>query len=121
MINIIESWATGQYKILFWFLAAIILVYIPFMFLYLHKRKEKGRLFEHSHKDAVSCILILILKEHCRFIPLTEANLSFFMRLPGRVYIYYRERMSWDCSIIGRKGVCSRSKVLKILIYLRRN
>lgn len=53
MIEYIESLAAGQYKILFWFICAIVFIYLPCMFIYLHRRKEKSRIFEHNHKDAV--------------------------------------------------------------------
>lgn len=81
MINIIESWAAGQYKILFWFLAAIILVYIPFMFLYLHKRKEKGRLFEHSHKDAVKLYFNIDLKGTLQIYSVNGGEPVFFYEI----------------------------------------
>ena len=57
MKEIIDALTTGQYKILYWFIAAIVFIYIPWMFYYLRKRKAKADAFERKNRNAVKVYL----------------------------------------------------------------
>ncbi|MDR3364446.1 MAG: hypothetical protein LBS91_05810 [Clostridiales Family XIII bacterium] len=50
----ISGFFTGQYKILAWFIVAIIVVYIPAWAVYLHHRKQKADAYIKRRPDAAA-------------------------------------------------------------------
>ncbi|KZX13089.1 hypothetical protein [Methanobrevibacter curvatus] len=52
MLKFVTDLFTGNYKILAWFILAIILIYIPAWFIYLHLRKRKSEVFLSKYPHA---------------------------------------------------------------------
>jgi len=60
MSELIETLTTGlNGKILFWIIVLILFVYIPYLLVFLRKRKEKQEIFEHDNKNAIKVYLEL--------------------------------------------------------------
>lgn len=53
MENLMEELLTGRYKYLIWFGAAIVFIYIPGVYLWMRRRKEKAMNYEREHPEAV--------------------------------------------------------------------
>lgn len=52
-----DSLLTGQYRILYWFFAAIVFIYIPGMLIWLRRRKRISEQYEMEHPDAVKVFI----------------------------------------------------------------
>lgn len=48
---------TGQYRILYWFFAVMVFIFIPGMFVWLGKRKRKSEQYEMENPDAVKVFI----------------------------------------------------------------
>ena len=110
MIEYIETLLTGQYKILFWFIAAIVFIYIPLMWLYLKRRKQKGLDYAHRHRDAVKVYYDVDLTGTLTVCGVDGSKPVFFFEglrqgfylLPGthkiEVHYYWNERSLFTLS-----------------------
>lgn len=60
MKELIETLTTGTNgRVLFCVAALILFVYVPFLFIYLRRRKKKQKIFERNNKDAIKVYLEL--------------------------------------------------------------
>ncbi len=57
MQALLDTMLTGQYRILTWFFAAILFIYIPGMFIWLRRRKQRSAQYEMEHPDAVKVFI----------------------------------------------------------------
>ncbi len=97
MNNIIEAFTTGQFRFLVWFIAAILFIYIPFMYLWLKRRKDKAQAYEHENPQFVKIyiqrtelndILTVVSINDAKPVMFAKGIQYGFYALPGKNVIY---------------------------------
>jgi len=127
MKELIETLTTGlNGKILFGFITFILFVYIPFLLVYLRKRKEKQEIFEHDNKDAIKVYLELDLigtltvysingEEPTHFYETTRQGF-FLLQGEYKVGVQYHWSVIAPLSVLGYKNFNIAPKEINVCV-----
>jgi len=132
MIDFIKSLTGGQYKILFWFLLAIVFIYIPGMIIWFRRKKRKASRYEHDHPEAVKVyiksmkandILTVYSVNGKPPVMFTEGLLRGFYVLPGvnKMGIQYQWFEKNGFSLLGYDTHTIDAKEKRITIKLNKS
>ncbi len=91
----VETLLTGQYKYLVWFGVVVIFIYLPLMWLWRRRKKDKAEIFEHDHRDAVKA-----------YIEQSEANdLLTVISINGEEPVMYAKGLKYGVYLLPGENV----------------